>query len=137
MKARTIKPIRVISKNTIIPVGTVFDIIHLGKSVNSGSYSSCKGLPLDFNLIWNEEFELAPELDIDPAPVPPHVPTPLKLTNNVTLYAYVDDQLFRVTDICNDVATANMIMSGNPKTAMLSEDEAGRIYLAEITPQAF
>jgi len=58
----------------------------------------------------------------------------MKLQNNMQLVIASMGKLYKVTHICNSVQEANQIMSATPDTSCMTEDDNGRIYLAETTP---
>lgn len=58
----------------------------------------------------------------------------MKLENNMELLISSMGKLFKVTHICNSAEEANQIMSGNPDISCITEDEQGRVYLADNNP---
>lgn len=58
----------------------------------------------------------------------------MKLENHMQLLIASMGKLYNVTHICNSVEEANQIMSETPDTSCITEDEQGRVYLAETTP---
>jgi hypothetical protein len=59
----------------------------------------------------------------------------MKLSNSfMDLFISSLGQKFKVTNVCQDVKTANSILEKNPDIGVISTDDEGNIYLAEIKP---
>jgi hypothetical protein len=56
----------------------------------------------------------------------------LNLENNVGLYAASMGKIFRVTHICDTEEQANKIMERRRDIGLISQDNAGHLFLAEL-----
>jgi hypothetical protein len=56
------------------------------------------------------------------------------LSNDMTMFIYSMGKRFKVTNVCQDVNKANEICEENPLVGVISEDDEGNIYIAELLP---